>query len=170
MLQLGFSALKIQILAHIIVFSKTLGQAQLQGFLPTVRLWQGYGYREEWRIRVKNPTHYTYMQITAEQTIITPLLCVCAFFFFLMQQRIEGFYYTGISYTFYNLRSTKLFTKNISTWNPDNWYVSYFWWWNKRLWIILLYKNLLELIIHSIKLLEFSPWSVFTRTCDHKGL
>ena len=168
MLQLGFSALKIQILAHIIVFSKTLGQAQLQGFLPTVRLWQGYGYREEWRISQESYPLHIHANNSRTNYHYSTIMCVC--FFFLMQQRIEGFYYTGISYTFYNLRSTKLFTKNISTWNPDNWYVSYFWWWNKRLWIILLYKNLLELIIHSIKLLEFSPWSVFTRTCDHKGL
>lgn len=31
---------------------------------------------------------------------------VIVFIYFLMQWRIEGFFYTGISYAFYNLRST----------------------------------------------------------------
>ena len=86
------------------------------------------------------------------------------------QESCPSCIHTSNSKTNYHHSHFKLFPKNISTWNPDNWYVSYFWCWNKRLWTILLYKNLLELIIHSIKLLEFSPWSAFTRTCEYRGL
>ena len=104
-LQLGLSALKIQILAHIIVFSKTRGQAQCLESLDT-RLWiQG-------RVKDQSQESYpSYIHANNSRTNYHYSTIIIIIIIILMQQRIEGFYYTGISYTFYNLRSINISLK-----------------------------------------------------------